>query len=199
MEIPFSPSCERNKEPILQALKKHLEPGKRVLEIGSGTAQHAFYLTKSLPGVIWQPTERSEGLATLSLCYQSFAIEQLLPPQILNVQELENWPSSSFQVIFTANTFHIMPQENLSYFFKGSQRALEPEGKVFIYGPFKYKGEFTSESNYQFEKWLKSHGRSQGQRDFEVVLDEAMSQGFALSEDLEMPANNRMLIFEKIG
>jgi cyclopropane fatty-acyl-phospholipid synthase-like methyltransferase len=197
LEKPFAPSCERNREPILAVLRDHFSDRREVLEIGAGTGQHAVYFAAAMPYLSWHASDREENLTGIRMWLEEAGLPNALGPVELDVSGV--WPSRSFDAAFTANTLHIMSWPEVERFFGGLDGILEIGAKLAIYGPFNYGGEFTSESNAQFDVWLKARGAHQGIRDFEAVAELAGSIGLNLLEDVEMPANNRCLIWQRGG
>jgi cyclopropane fatty-acyl-phospholipid synthase-like methyltransferase len=191
MEKPFSPSCERNKDPILSAIRTLLINKKSVLEVGSGTGQHAVYFAKEMPWLTWQCSDLQENLAGLDMWITEAALSNLPPPVNLDVSNTLLRPQ--FDVIYTANTLHIMSIEQVTYFFKLIGEWARSVKEVLIYGPFNYAGEYTSTSNAQFDSWLKKRDPVSGIRDFEWIIDLATQNHLTLENDIEMPANNRLL------
>ena len=191
MEKPFSPSCERNKDPILSAIRSLLINRKSVLEVGSGTGQHAVYFAKEMPWLTWQCSELQENLAGLEMWTTEAALSNLPPPVNLDVSTSSLKPQ--FDVIYTANTLHIMSIEQVTYFFKLIGEWAGSVKEVLIYGPFNYAGKYTSASNAQFDSWLKNRDPGSGIRDFEWIIELATQNHLTLENDIEMPANNRLL------
>lgn len=199
--MPYSEACERNKGPILEVLRRWLEtsPGI-VLEIGAGTGQHAVHFARHLPQLTWQPTEQAENLAVLATRISAEGPCNLLPPIELDVARLP-WPSDDdgLDAVFTANTFHIMSWPEVQAFFKGVARVLRRDGLLFVYGPFRYGGQYTSYSNHSFDNALHERDPRSGIRDFEAVNALAVAAGLALLEDAAMPANNQTLVWRKVS
>ncbi len=191
MEKPFSPSCERNKDPILSVIRSLLINKKSVLEVGSGTGQHAVYFAKEMPWLTWQCSELQENLAGLEMWTAEAALSNLPPPVHLDVSTSSLKPQ--FDVIYTANTLHIMSIEQVTYFFKLIGEWAGSVKEVLIYGPFNYAGKYTSASNAQFDSWLKNRDPVSGIRDFEWIIDLASQNHLTLESDVEMPTNNRLL------
>ena len=191
MEKPFSPSCERNKDPILSVIRSLLINKKSVLEVGSGTGQHAVYFAKEMPWLTWQCSELQENLAGLEMWTTEAALSNLPPPVNLDVSTSSLKPQ--FDVIYTANTLHIMSIEQVTYFFKLIGEWAGSVKEVLIYGPFNYAGKYTSASNAQFDSWLKNRDPGSGIRDFEWIIELATQNHLTLENDTEMPANNRLL------
>ncbi|SHI49044.1 Protein of unknown function [Malonomonas rubra DSM 5091] len=193
----YSESCERNREPILDVLRQELAETTDVLEIGSGSGQHALFLSVELPHLQWQPSERPKLIDDLRGNLRQ-AAENVVPAAELDVTRLP-WAVESFAAIFSANTLHIMPIEAVADFFAGVGQVLLPGGKLCVYGPFNYNGKFTSESNARFDRGLKEKDPERGIRDFEQLNRFAEQNGLELLNDHEMPSNNRLLVWRKIG
>ncbi|ABA57754.1 Protein of unknown function DUF938 [Nitrosococcus oceani ATCC 19707] len=191
----FSQACENNKKPILEILKIVLKGPGEVLEIGSGSGQHVLYFGEHLPHLNWQPTELPAGISALRDNLSAAPLENILMPRVLDVCQYP-WPISSVASIFTANTLHIMAWPDVRHFFKGVGRVLNPNGLLCIYGPFRYSGNYTSESNAYFDRWLKERNPASGIRNFEDVNFLAQEQGLELLHDYSMPANNQLIIWE---
>jgi len=206
-DLPFSPACERNQEPIQAVLRRWLPPPRagqplKVLEVGSGTGQHAVHMARHLAGVHWQPTDRQEHLASLALRIALEGREGLAPgarieaPLVLDVTQAQ-WPSSPYGAVFSANTLHIMAASAVPFFLAGSARVLAPEGLLLLYGPFRYGERHTAESNIAFDTHLRSIDPAMGVRDAEALRREAANLGMVLEADEAMPANNRLLVFRR--
>lgn len=196
MEKPFSPACERNREPILSMLKVVLAGSRTVLEIGSGTGQHAVFFADNLPHLTWQTSDRFENHAGIHAWLQEAGLANALPPLELDVAT-SSWPDTSFDAVFTANTCHIMAWQEVEAMFAGIGRVLKHGGILCIYGPFNYDGAFTSESNARFDAALRSQASHMGIRDAEAIDSLASRQGLQLEADHEMPANNRLRVWRR--
>lgn len=194
-EKPFSESCERNREPILTILREVFAQPARILEIGSGTGQHAVHFGAALPHVIWQTSDLSANHAGIRVWLDDAALPNVLPPLALDVNG--SWPDKLFDGVFTANTLHIVSWDEGRKLIAGAGKVLRPGGRLVIYGPFNYRGAYTSDSNARFDEWLKSRAVHSGIRDFEAVAKCAGINGLALENDYAMPANNRLLVFAK--
>jgi SAM-dependent methyltransferase len=193
---PVAPHCARNREPILEALRPRFASRGRVLEIGSGTGEHAVFFAPEFPGTIWQTSDREENLPGIRLWIQDARRSNLPPPLLLDVNG--PWPQDQFDAVFTANTLHIMSWPEVGKLFAGLDRILRKEDAIIaVYGPFNYGGRFTSPSNEAFESWLKQQSPVSGIRDFEAVNALAAGIGFTLAEDRAMPANNRLLFWTR--
>jgi len=194
MNKPFSQSCENNKQPILQRIESIFHAQKTVWEIGSGTGQHACHFAKNLPHIIWQTTDRAENLIGIDSWITEAKLPNLPTSLALNVTDQE-WPSQHIEALFTANTLHIMHLHEVESLFNRLEKFLTDNASVCIYGPFNYNGHYTSPSNEQFNHWLKVRDPESGIRDFEMIESLANKAGLLLSDDFEMPANNRLLVF----
>lgn len=198
MEKPYSAACDRNKEPILHVLQQVILPSdRRLLEVGTGTGQHAVYLAPHFPQLEWFPTDLSVNIPGMNLWFQEAKIPNIQKPVRLDVGK-DDFPKLKFDVVFTANTFHIMHWKECKSFMKLLGNRLREGSRFVVYGPFKYDGKFTSESNAEFDLSLKGRDPLMGIRAFEDVLANMTKNGFELLEDYEMPANNRVLVFQRL-
>lgn len=195
---PFSESCEQNKDPILGVLREVFADCRRVLEIGSGTGQHAVYFGKMLPHLEWQTSDLPQNHPGIRAWLEEARLPNVLAPLSLNALD-PSWPVREMDAIFSANAVHIMSWEHVEGMFKGIGRVLMPGGLVCLYGPFNYDGKFTSESNARFDAWLKSNDSLSGVRDFEALDALARAQGLELWKDFAMPANNRTLVWRRVS
>jgi cyclopropane fatty-acyl-phospholipid synthase-like methyltransferase len=193
---PCSESCERNREPILAVLRKVFSYRRHVLEIGSGTGQHAVYFAQALPHLLWQTSDLEENHPGILEWVQEARLTNVLPPLCLDVNE-NDWPVVSVDAVFSANTLHILGWSEVRRFFDGVGRVLEPDGVLVVYGPFNYNGQYTSESNARFDQWLKERDPRSAIRDFEAVDELAQGAGLKLDSDHAMPANNRCLVWRR--
>ena len=198
MEKPFSQACENNKQPILEILASAFCGVTRVLEIGSGSGQHIIWFAEHLPRLHWQPTEMSENLQGIRLWLKTVQLQNIAEPLRLNVESLP-WSVPQPDAIFSANTLHIMAKRQVRYFFKGVKQILPVGGRVCVYGPFNYAGEYSSESNARFDVWLKRQSLHSGIRNFEWVNELASEAGLSLVADHDMPTNNRLLEWVRRG
>jgi len=196
--LPFSQACENNKTFILEVLRRHLATPGQVLEIGSGTGQHGVYFAGELPQLSWQATDLATSLADLNRRLRLAGLPNLPDAIELDVAWPE-WPIRSAANVFTANTLHIMSEADVLNFFNGVARCLQNRGLLLVYGPFKYGGAFTTDSNERFDAWLKARNPVSGVRDFETVNSYAIASGMELLEDNAMPANNQLLVWQKLG
>jgi cyclopropane fatty-acyl-phospholipid synthase-like methyltransferase len=194
--LTSSEACERNKGPILEILTAELSASTSVLEIGSGTGQHAVYFAARLPHLSWQPSELEENLEPLAERIRLEGSANLRPPLALDVRA-RPWPVPAADALFSANTLHIMPWSAVPDFFRGAGALLPAGGVLCVYGPFNYDARYTSDSNAEFDRWLKRRDPLSGLRDFAAVDQLAREQGLQLRADHAMPANNRTLIWRR--
>jgi SAM-dependent methyltransferase len=192
---PFSESCERNQAPILAVLREVFAQPGDVLEIGSGTGQHAVYFGAHMPHLSWQTSDLPANHPGILAWLEEADLANVLPPVALDVNGA--WPEKKFDGVFTANTLHIVAWEEARQLIAGVASMLRPGGRLVIYGPFNYGGDFTSDSNARFDEWLKQRNPRSGIRDFEAVVACATQAGLVHDADHVMPANNRMLVFSR--
>ena len=193
---PYAESCEQNREPILAVLREAFADRRRVLEIASGTGQHAVHFGQALPHLAWQTSELPENHAGIQAWLDEAQLCNVLPPLALDVNAAD-WPAEPVDAIFNANTVHIIAWPAVERMFAGIGRVLGVRGILCLYGPFNYGGEFTSESNARFDVWLKSRDPNSGVRDFAAINLLAEAQGLRLLRDVAMPSNNRTLIWRR--
>lgn len=195
-----SPAALRNRKPLLEALKSRLPTSGRVLEVAAGALTHALALSAAHDQLTWQPSEVDERILARANDYLSAlaALEQLpsnlLPPVYLDVCQ-PPWPIATVSAIYTANLLHISPPAASSGLFRGAGQHLVAGGKLFIYGPFKVAGRFTSDGDASFDVSLRDRNPAWGIRDLEPLIDEAREAQLELEERLAMPANNWLLTF----
>jgi SAM-dependent methyltransferase len=199
--LPSSEACERNKGPILQVLTGALAAARRVLEIGSGTGQHAVHFSANLPHLLWQPSDSGENFRLLRRRLQAERPANLLEPLELDVRA-HPWPVGPVDAVFTANTLHIMDWGAVQEFFRGAGALLAGgdtdaahPGTLCVYGPFRYGGCYTSDSNAAFDRFLQERDPASGLRDFDALQALAHAQGLHLQADHAMPANNQLLVW----
>lgn len=196
MTYSISEACERNKGPILRILTSALARSRSVLEIGSGTGQHAVHFATHLPQLSWQPSDRGDYLAGLRERIAHEALPNLQPPIELDVRSLP-WAVERVDAVFTANTLHIMDWAAVEDLFRGVGAVLDARGVFCVYGPFRYGGRYTSASNATFDEYLRARDPLSGIRNFEDVNNLSSEQGLHLLEDHAMPANNQLLVWHK--
>ena len=198
MSKPFSQACLNNRQPILDVLLQYFGEVDQVLEIGSGTGQHAVFFAEHMPWLRWQPSDRAEHLDGIRAWRTEAALPNLAAPLELDVAR-QPWPLDAVPAIFSANTVHIMGWPEVEAFIPAVGARLPPGGLFCLYGPFNYGGNYTSPSNAQFDGWLKQRDARSGIRDFEAVDALADAAGLTLLADHAMPANNRCLVWRKAG
>jgi hypothetical protein len=185
---PFSEASERNRAPILAILKRVFKDREHVLEIGSGTGQHAASFAPELPHLVWQASDVAENLPGIR--------EWVTEPAPIELDVDGTWPKLEVDAVFSANTTHIMSWPQVERMFEGIGRIRAL--KTFcLYGPFNYGGKHTSESNARFDAMLRTRDPLSGLRDFDDIDRLARKAGLVLEEDNPMPANNRLLVFRK--
>lgn len=196
----MSPSTARNKDPILEVLRPHLAPSLRILEIASGTGEHAVHMTTAVPGLIWQPSDpSSEARASIAAWVAWAENPHLKPPLEIDATE-EDWPGQepeSLDGTLSINMIHIAPIEAAKGVLKGAGRYLKPGGFHFFYGPYKVDGEHTAPSNAAFDETLRARDPRWGIRDRAEIVAMAEAEGLELVETHAMPANNFALLFRK--
>jgi cyclopropane fatty-acyl-phospholipid synthase-like methyltransferase len=194
--LSLSDYFELNKDPILKILVDVLGNIHNVLEIGSGTGQHGVYFAENLPHLVWYTSDLPENLPEITERIAREGPENLRDPLALDVCD-RPWPVSSMDAIFSANTLHIMPWKTVENFFEGIGEVLVKGGVLCVYGPFRYGGRYTSESNARFDQYLKQRDPLSGIKDFQDIDRLAKKQGLNLLKDYSMPANNQILVWTK--
>jgi cyclopropane fatty-acyl-phospholipid synthase-like methyltransferase len=192
---PYAPACDRNRESILAVLREHLAGRRRVLEIGSGTGQHAVHFAAAMPWLVWQCSDVAESLPGIRAWLGEAGLPNTPPPLALDVRGA--WPTERFDAVFSANTLHIMGWREVETFFERLPEVFAGSATLVVYGPFNYGGEYTSASNRDFDGWLKARDPASGIRDFEAVDALARGAGLHLVADVAMPANNRTLVWRR--
>ena len=193
MNRPYAEAAEQNKQVILDAIKPWLRG--EVLEIGSGTGQHAVYFASQAADISWQTSELETNLAGTDSWIEDSDLDNLPAPIELDV--MGTWPDHRYDFIYSANCFHIMAKEAVARCIEGIGECLKPGGVFAVYGPFNYHGDYTSESNARFDQMLRARDPDSGIRDFEWIAQIAGATGLELLEDVAMTANNRTLIWQK--
>lgn len=193
---PFAESCVQNRGPIQQILQQYVDGRVSVLEIGSGTGQHAVYFAEAFPQLHWQTSDLQENHAAIQAWIDDSQLPNVLPPIALDC--LGKWPAQQFDLLFTANTIHIMSQRAVEGMFTSIPRCMHGNSILLMYGPFNYQNQYTSESNARFDQWLKQRDPDSGIKNFEWVQDTAARCGLECIQDHTMPANNRVLAWRLI-
>lgn len=196
LDKPFSQACENNKDAILQVLRAELADSRKVLEVGSGTGQHAVYFSEHLPHLSWQTSDQTHYHSGIRQWMAESGLSNIRDPMPLDVREYA-WGESLYDAVFTANSLHIMALASAKHFISQVAKALRDDGCFLVYGPFNYQGAYTSESNARFDVWLKQQDPLSAIRDFEMLDKYARSGGLKLAGDYTMPANNRLLVWRK--
>ncbi len=199
MQKPFAPACERNQEAIYEVLKQYITYDGRLLEVGSGTGQHAVYLAQRFPKLHWVCSDVKGNLEGIKAWLKEAKLSNIHGPEILKIGQDDFPGKRPFDYVFSSNTLHIMSWKEGKTFFKLLGKRLREPALVFFYGPFNYNSEYTSESNREFDQWLKERDPQSAIRNFEDVESTMKKNGFKLLQDHEMPANNRLLVFERLA
>ncbi|MCS4279924.1 class I SAM-dependent methyltransferase [Stenotrophomonas rhizophila] len=205
-EMRWSEACERNRAPILAVLQRHLAPRERVLEIGSGTGQHAEHFARALPHLQWQASDHPDHLPGIAARLQAAGLPNTPAPWPLQAvlsptPGLGPLPAAplAFDAVFSANTLHIMSWAHVQALFAGLPAVMAADALLCVYGPFNEQGTSSSESNRQFDGWLKARDPASGIRDADAVDALAAGVGLVLIEDAAMPANNRLRVWRRTG
>jgi len=194
----FSESTARNRGPILAVLERVLAKDAKVLEVASGTGEHAMFVARAMSGVVWQPSDPdADSRASIAAWIAHEELTGVLPPLAIDVR-LDDWGvGKTFDAIVAINMIHIAPREATPGLFRGARRLLRSGGVLLLYGPFKRDGTHTAPSNEAFDQWLKQRDPAFGVRDLGDVARVGEENGFALRETVEMPANNLTVVFAK--
>lgn len=192
----YSRAAENNRAPIADVMGKHLPPDASVLEIGSGAGQHALHMSHTFPGITWLPSEREAVVPILRANLALYESKNIQPPLVLDLAHFA-WSDDPVDAVYAANVMHIVSESLGERLVQLAADALKSSGLLMLYGPYKYNGQFTTESNATFDQWLKDRDPASGVRDFEAVIATAQCTGLTLAHDYAMPANNQMLIFER--
>ncbi|KHF24299.1 DUF938 domain-containing protein [Solemya velum gill symbiont] len=196
MNKPWAESCDQNREPILEVIRPLFSESGSILEIGSGTGQHAVFFAQQLPHMQWHASDQSDYHAGISMWVEEAALPNVHGPFQLDVMQ-EDWPQIDIDAVFSANSAHIMDEKMVEAMFAGVGEILPHAGVFALYGPFNYDGSYTSESNARFDEWLKSRDPHSGIKSFEWLNSLARAAGMKLQDDVAMPANNRILVWVK--
>jgi len=196
--IPFCEPCERNKDPILEVITPYLHDIDEVLEIGSGTAQHAVYFASALPHLRWQTSDQAQFLEGIKAQLNNAQVANALPPFELDVNQPQ-WLAEprQYRAVYTANSFHIMSESDIQQFFSGLPQVTSGDAILIVYGPFSYHGQFTSQGNLEFDQRLRDRREGSGIRDIDFIEPLANAAGFNLLKDHAMPANNQILVWQR--
>jgi cyclopropane fatty-acyl-phospholipid synthase-like methyltransferase len=195
----YSPSTARNRDVILGVLRRVLPPCARVLELASGSGEHAVHIAKALPEITWQPSDPDEtARASTAAWVAAEGLSNVRPPLYIDVSATD-WgvEGQAFDALVAINMIHISPWEATLGLMAGAGRLLRDGGVLHTYGAYMRGGRHTAPSNEAFEAWLKQRDERYGVRDLEAVEEVAQAQGLRLREIIEMPANNLSLVFER--
>ena len=191
---PFSPACERNREPILAVLRERFADRRHVLEIGSGTGQHAVHFAAALPHMVWQTSDVANHLPGIRMWLDEAALPNTPLPLTIDVND--TLPAGRYDAVFSANTLHIMGWPEVQRLFAQLPAVMEPGALLTVYGPFNRDGRFSSPGNAAFDADLRAGDPRCGIRDVEAVAALATVAGLTLLEDRAMPANNRCITWQ---
>lgn len=196
-QLPFSAAAERNRGPILDALQAVLPPHARVLEIASGTGQHAAHFAAAQPGWTWQPSE-ADAAALPVIAARCSGLANVRPPLALDVLEA-SWPApaGAFDALFCANLLHIAPWPTCAALMAGAARHLAPGGALVLYGPYIVDGEAPAPGNTAFDADLRARNPAWGLRRLADVSGQAAQVGLAFEQRIDRPANNLLLLFRR--
>jgi len=193
----FAPACERNKDPILEILREIFVEPKLVMEIGSGTGQHAEYFSQHLPHIQWQPCDLRESHPSIEAHRVESGRSNFLAPLFIDLLT-DQWPLEQADAVVCINTIHIVAWQGVVNLFAGAGRILPPGGLLYVYGPYRYANRPLEASNEKFDQWLQARDPVSGVRDFEHVNEVATVSGLQLEDDRPMPANNRSIWWRKV-
>ena len=196
MDKPFSQACENNRAAILQVLQPLLESKSCVLEIGSGTGQHAVWFAQNMPCLRWQTSDLKQNHSGIQQWIKAYPAPNLLPPITLDMLT-NDWPETQYDGIYSANTAHIMPWQGVINMIRQGAGHLVNGGYFCLYGPMQYNGQLEPQSNRDFDAQLRQRASHQGIRDVHKINQLAEDVGLQLHDDHMMPANNRLLIWQK--
>jgi cyclopropane fatty-acyl-phospholipid synthase-like methyltransferase len=193
---PFAESSEENKQPILSILQEELADCRSVLEVGSGTGQHAVFFAERMPHLHWICSDLADNHAGIRMWLEEAGRDNIEGPLLLDARE--TWPALEVDAIFSANAIHIMSWQAVESLIENVGQSLTGNGKLCLYGPFMYDGQHTAESNARFDIWLKERDPLSGVRDITALSDLLHQQQMELVSDHEMPVNNRILVWQKV-
>ena len=194
---PHAPACDRNRDPILQVLAKEMVGCSSVLEIGSGSGQHAVYFAEKLPFLIWQTSDRAENHGGIKAWLESAGLSNVLPPLLLDTSLVFGHENTSYDGVFSANTSHIMNWASVQGMFQIVATVLQPSGVFCLYGPFKKDGKFTGDGDRAFDRSLRKRDAEMGIRDLADVDELAIANGLERAAIYAMPANNWIVVWRK--
>lgn len=193
---PYSGACDQNRDPIVSVLEQLLPKACTVLEVGTGTGQHAVYFAEKLPHLTWQCSDQAQYHEGIHAWLNEAELSNVLPPLTLNVSE-NSWPEKQYDALYSANVMHIMHWQNVVDLFVSGAKCIKENGLMICYGPFNYGNQYTSQSNASFDQSLKMRDPDSGIRNVEDLQTLAEENGLSFLHDIEMPANNRILVWIK--
>ncbi len=196
MEKPFIGAAERNKEYIFEQLKELFSGFTTVLEVGSGTGQHAVYFSSKLKHLSWQPSDLSQCLSGISAWCNETPMANLLAPMELDISKWRGL-TKRYDAVFASNVIHYIESGYIEKFFFGSRKALKSNGFLVLYGPFKHDNEYSSVGDKQLDVMLKLENKSFGIRNLEELKQTACLHDFELFKSINLPANNKLLCWKK--
>ncbi len=194
---PYAESCDQNKDPIFNVIEPYLIDQRSVLEIGSGTGQHAVYFAQKLQHLVWHTSDRPQYHDGIARWLNAAGLGNIKKPILLDMSH-STWPQISIDVVYSANTTHIMSWQDVEALFEGVGHLLNEAGLFLLYGPFNFSGEFSSESNKLFDQYLKTRDPLSGIRNFEDLNTLAKLTKLKFIKNHKMPCNNHILAWEKI-
>lgn len=194
---PRAAACERNRQPILAVLKKELRGQHTLLEIGSGTGEHALYFGAHLPSITWQTSDLEASHAGINQWREWSGLDNVLAPLLLDTTDLPNIEANSYSAVFSSNTSHIMGMQGVRGMFTLVGKILKGGGVFILYGPFRQDGRFTGPSDEVFHAGLQSGNPAMGIRDLEALDDLALEAGMTRNALYAMPANNWIVVWKK--
>ena len=194
---PNAPAALRNRDAILEVLQKELCAEQQVLEIGSGTGQHAVHFAAAMPLLSWQTSDLASNHAGINLRLAESGLQNVLPPKLLNVSEPDEC-GDRYSAVFSANTAHIMGKESVADMFAYVGQVLHDQGKFLLYGPFQSDGEYSGEGDRRFDQSLKAQDPAMGIRDLEWIDMLASQQRLSRKNTYAMPANNLLLVWKML-
>lgn len=193
---PEAPATDRNRESILDVLRNEFETVRSVLEIGSGSGQHAVFFGRELPWLKWQTSDRQQNHVGINAWIADASLKNVYSPLSLDVEEVAGVPGE-YDAVFSANTAHIMNLDAVRSMFTIVGKCLAAEGRFCLYGPFKLDGEFTSKSNEAFDASLKLQDPRMGIRDLATLHEFASDSGLTHENAYAMPANNMLIVWRR--
>lgn len=201
--LPFSQACENNKQPILSVLQKELKDSLHVLEVGSGTGQHSVYFAPRLAHLTWQTSDVVNNHASINAWHAAHPAANLYAPLAFDLAHdpvpVNETVAAPYDAVFTANTLHIISWPLVEQLFNLVGGVLPAHGKLIVYGPFNENGHYTSGSNQQFDISLRQRDANSGIRNLEDIIELAEQHRLTLNERYAMPANNQILVFQKLS